>query len=532
MKQLLKNAKIYDGTGSAPFKGDVLIEDDRIVKVGATIEEDADVVFDLKGKSLAPGFIDAHSHNDWFAIKKDPLPYFAPFLKQGIATFVTGNCGVSAIGFEPDCPHMDVMGAGLFSFDDTTGAYGTLDEFFEAVDGNMPCNLSVLAGHCSARAAVSGSANRKLSPEEENQMLAILEKALQQGAAGLSLGMMYDPGLYADVEEQRKLAQLCVKYNKPLTVHPRAESKVSMAYPQLFGRAHILRAFDELVEISKGTSLKLQYSHAIFVGRSSFKYKDEILKMINELRASGVDAMFDIYNETLGVSVITVILPDWYRSMSREEKNKPFTRLKLAALVKASSLLLGFGFKDIVVAYIGPGYERFEGKSVHQIAREEGMSDLNAYLMLCEVSNFSGRVNMGPYSTAEIISDFEHNENCLYMTDAWVEDHGVQNPAIYDCYPKFLRDSLLGTGDTMPNTVRRMTGAIADRFMLPERGYLKEGYFADLTVFDEEKIRRAVPDQEKSFGIEKLFINGKLVMDSGELDEEALKTTGRAIRVF
>ena len=532
MKQLLKNARIYDGTGSAAFLGDVLIEDDRIVKIGEALNDEADRVFELRGKSLAPGFIDGHSHNDWFAIKKDPLPYFAPFLRQGIATFVTGNCGISAIGFEPGCPHMDVMGAGLFSFDNTIGAYGTLDEFFDAVDGNMPCNLSVLAGHCSARAAVSGSVNRKLTPEEEEQMLAILEKALQQGAAGLSLGMMYDPGLYADVEEQRKLAQLCVKYDKPLTVHPRAESKVSMAYPQLFGRAHILRAFDELVEISRGTPLKLQYSHAIFVGRSSFKYKDEILKMIDELRADGVDVMFDIYNETLGVSVITVILPDWYRSMSPEEKKKPFTRLKLAALVKASSLLLGFGFKDIVIAYIGPGYERFEGKSVHQIAREEGMSDLNAYLMLCEVSNFAGRVNMGPYSTPEIISEFEHNENCLYMTDAWVEDHGVQNPAIYDCYPKFLRDSLLGTGDTMPNTVRRMTGAIADRFMLPERGYLKEGYFADLTVFDEEELRRAAPDQEKSFGIEKLFINGKLVMDEGELDEEALKTTGRAIRVL
>ena len=532
MKQIIKNAKIYDGTGSAPFMGEVLIEDDRIVKVEEYITEEADKVYDLNGKSLAPGFIDGHSHNDWFAIKKDPLPYFAPFLRQGIATFVTGNCGVSAIGFEPDCPHMDVMGAGLFSFDNTTGTYGTLDEFFDAVDGNMPCNLSVLAGHCTARAAVSGSVNRELTPEEETEMLAILEKALQQGAAGLSLGMMYDPGLYADVEEQRRLAQLCVKYNKPLTVHPRAESKVSMAYPQLFGRAHILRAFDELVEISRGTPLKLQYSHAIFVGRSSFKYKDEILQMINELRADGVDAMFDIYNETLGVSVITVILPDWYRSMSPEEKKKPFNRLKLAALVKASSLLLGFGFKDIVAAYMGPGYERFEGKSVHQIAQEEGMSDLNAYLMLCEVSNFGGRVNMGPYSTQEIISEFEHNENCLYMTDAWVEDHGVQNPAIYDCYPKFLRDSLLGTGDTMPNTIRRMTGAIADRFMLPERGYLKAGYFADLTVFDEDEILRAVPDQEKSFGIEKLFINGQLVMDGGNLDEDALKTTGRAIRVF
>ena len=199
--------------------------------------------------------------------------------------------------------------------------------------------------------------------------------------------------------------------------------------------------------------------------------------------------------------------------------------------MKASSLLLGFGFKDIVVAYIGPGYERFEGKSVHQIAQEEKMSDLDAYLMLCEVSHFHGRVNMGPYTTQEIIHAFEKDPHCLYMTDAWVEDHGVQNPAIYDCFPKFLRDSLLGLGDTMPATIRRMTGATADRFQLPERGYLKEGYFADLTVFDEDAIKKARPDQEKPFGIEKLFINGRLVLDGEKLDTDALKTSGRAIRV-
>ena len=152
--------------------------------------------------------------------------------------------------------------------------------------------------------------------------------------------------------------------------------------------------------------------------------------------------------------------------------------------------------------------------------------------MLCEKSNFVGRVNMGPYSTPEIIHAFEHNEHCLYMTDAWVEDHGVQNPAIYDCYPKFLRDSLLGDGDTLPNTIRRMTGAIADRFMLPERGYLREGYYADLTVFDEDALKNGTPDQEQSFGIEKVFINGQLVCSGGQLDTEALKKTGRAIPVM
>ncbi len=531
MKQLLKNARIYDGTGAESYTADILLEEDQISRIAPEISEPADRVIDLTGKSIASGFIDGHSHNDWFAIKKEPLPYFRPFLEQGITTFVAGNCGISEIGFEKGNPYTDRMGGGIFSFENTTGQYGTAEAFFRATDRHMPCNLAELAGHCSARAAAGGVENRPLTQSEEKKMLGILETSLQQGAAGISLGMMYKPGLYADVNEMKKVAALCLKYNKPLTVHPRAESKVSMAYPQLFGRSHLLRAVDELVEISKGTRLKLHYSHAIFVGRKSLKDKEELLKIFERLRAEGVDVMFDIYNECLGVSVITVILPAWYQAMTEQQKKGLFTRLKLAVLVRATSILLGFGFNDIQIAYIGPGHEKYEGKTVHEIARMEGLSDLKAYLMLCEKSHFAGRVNMGPYSTPEIISDFEHNEHCLYMTDAWVEDHGVQNPAIYDCYPKFLRDSLRGTGDNLPNTIRRMTGAIADRFMLKNRGYLKEGYYADLTVFDEEALKNGIPDQQKSFGIGMVFINGRLVLENGRLDEEALKTSGRAIPV-
>ena len=530
MKTLIKNAKIYDGSGSEGYMGELLLADDRIEAVGKQLDADADRVIDLGGKSVAPGFIDAHSHNDWFAIKNDPLPYFAPFLRQGITTFVAGNCGLSTIGFEPGSKGADKAGGGLFGFRDTTGKYGTAADFFSAVDGNMPCNMAELVGHCTARAAVGGDENRKLTAEEETAMLNILEKALQEGAAGVSLGLMYEPGLFADADELKKVAALCVKYDRPLTVHPRAESKVSLSYTPLLGRSHLLRAFDELAEIAKGTKLKLQYSHAIFVGRRSFGDKDELMQMMEQLRAEGVDVMFDIYNECLGVSVLTVFLPAWYMGLSVEERKKPMARFRLNIL-KLSNVLLGFNFNDIVIAYLGPGYEHYEGKTVHQVAKEEGMSDLKAYLKLCELSDFKGRVNMGPYSTPEIIRDFEHNEHCLYMTDAWVEEHGVQNPAIYDCFPKFLRDSLLGTGDTLPNTVRRMTGATADRFGIKERGYLRAGYFADLTVFDEDALKNGTPDQEKSFGIEKVFVNGKLVVDSGELDKEALKTSGRAIRV-
>jgi N-acyl-D-amino-acid deacylase len=532
---LLRHCKIYDGAGSEPWTGDVAIQDKRILALGKDLPQDIGggpgTVYDLNGLSVSSGFIDAHSHNDWFAIKKDPLPYFEPFIRQGITTFITGNCGLSTTGFEADSPFTDALGGGLFFYKDTTGQYGTLDEFFQAIDHHNPCNIAALIGHCSARASLMGQNDSPLSEAGEERMLAILEKGLQQGACGISLGLMYSPGLFADTQELKKVAALCVRYNRPLTVHPRASSAVSMAYKQLFGRSHLLRALDELVEIARGTNLKLQYSHAIFVGRKTLADKDEFLRILHGLRRDGVDAGFDIYAELMGVSVITVILPVWYQAMSVVERKKPLNRLKLASLIAASSKLLGFGFNDIQVAYLGEGGRQYEGRTVHQIARELGKSDLDAYLFLCELSSFQGRINLSPYSTPEIISQLSKDERCLYMTDAWVEEFGVQNPAIYDCFPKFLKLSLAGTGDSMPQTLRKMTGATAERFGIPQRGYLKAGYFADITVFNEDKLRASQADQGKSFGIEKVFINGRLVLDGETLNSEALKTSGAAVRV-
>lgn len=528
--KLFKNALLYDGTGADALKSDLLIDGDRIVKVEPNItpQEGCEVV-NLEGLSIAPGFIDAHSHNDWFAIKKEPIKYFEPFIRQGITSFVTGNCGLSAVGFERESPHIDKVGAGLFGYNNTTGIYPTVADFFDSIDRNTPCNIALVAGHCSARTSVAGYENRALTPDEHKRMLSIMEQALKEGACGLSLGLMYEPGIYAGIEELKDVARLCEKYDRPMTVHPRACSAVSMTYP-LLGRPHLLRALDELVEIVKGTKMKLHYSHAIFVGRKSFKCKDELLKIIHNLRKSGVDAGYDIYSELLGVSVITVVLPAWYQALTPKQKRHWFNKLKLNVLIAATIVLLGFGWDDIEIAYIGPGYEKYEGKSVAKIAKEMGKSPLDAYLDLCEMSNFKGRVNMGPYSTPEIVSELSKDEISLYMTDAWVEDYGVQNPAIYDCFPKFLKYSLNGTGDTMPNTIRKMSGGVADRFSIKERGYLKAGYYADITIFNEEKLRNGIEDRESSFGIETVYINGKKVLDNDLLDMELLKSSGRAIR--
>ena len=532
MRILLKNGKIYDGTGSEPFAGDILVEDERIAAVSPSLEESADKVIDLGGLSISSGFFDAHSHNDWFCIKKEPLKYMEPFIRQGITSFVTGNCGLSAVGFEPGTPYLDKVGGGLFGYSDgtRTGVYPTVKSFFEAIDGKNPCNIAVLVGHCSARSSVAGWDGRELTPQEKERMLGIMEQGLKEGACGLSLGMMYEPGRYTSVAETGEVARLAEKYDRPLTVHARALSAITMDYP-IFGRAHNLRALDELVEISKGTRLKLQYSHAIFVGTSTFKTKDELHRILDDLRKEGVDAWFDIYNETMGVSVMTVFLPSWFQSLSPEERRMPKNRLRLGTVCNSLVLkMLGFGWKDIVIAYLGPGLEKYEGKSVADIAKEWKKSCFYTYLELAEMSGFKGRANMGQYSTPEIIEWQSKRDNVLYMTDAWVEEFGIQNPAIYDCFPKFIRSSLLGRGDTMPRTVRKMTGGVADRFSIPDRGYVKPGYFADLTVFDEAEMAAATPDQEKAFGIRRVFINGHEVLCDGVLDAEALKTSGHAMK--
>ena len=530
MKTLLQHGRIYDGTDADAFTGDILIEDDKILAVGQNLSCEDAICIDLAGKSVSSGFFDAHSHNDWFAAKKNPQPYFEPFVRQGITSFITGNCGLSMTGFVGDSPFVDKVGAGLFHMDDLTGVYNDVNALFAAIDGNTPLNIASLTGHCTARASGTGYSNRTLTDAETADMLNLLEENLKQGACGVSLGLMYEPGLYAPKEELRKVAELCARYNRPLTVHPRACSAVSMAYPELLGRPHLLRALDELEEITKGLNVKLQYSHAIFVGTSSFKCKDELVANIERMRKNGVDAMFDIYAELLGVSVITAVMPVWYQALSAADKRKFFNKFRFRVLAYATILLLGFGFDDIQVAYIGPGYEDYEGKTVHQIAKEKRMNDLDAYLMLCEQSNFAGRVNMGPYSTPQIISDLSRHDNVLYMTDAWIEENGIQNPATYDCFPKFLHLSLNGKGDTMPRTVRKMTGAVADRFSIKDRGYVKPGCFADLTVFDEDKLKNGKPDQSKSFGIERVYVNGKLVLNGDTLDEAVFRSAGRCMR--
>ncbi len=514
MKTLLKGALIYDGSGAKPFTGDVLLEDGRISEIGAAVEAQADRVLDCAGLCVAPGFIDAHSHNDFFYDYDDAQVYYEPFVRQGITTQVTGNCGFSPFGLDKNSPHRGNVGAGLFE----AKAPGSFREFTERAKGRLFVNMVPLIGHGTARIGVSGLDSAPMDSDGIEQMRAAVREAMENGAFGGSFGFMYEPGMYSKEDELVAFASTVAEYGGIVTVHPRACSKVAMDYPLLTRKPHIELALDEVIRIMEKSRCRMEYSHLIFVGRSSWKSIDPMLKKFYDYRKAGFEIAYDNYSMTYGASVITVICPPWYMALSQEQRKSPLNRLKLRLVIDVTRKLLGIDYEDITVALVNdePKYKAYEGRNVAEIAKSEGKDCLDLYLELIDASNGSGKVYVDKYYSEELIHRLMEDELSVFMTDAWVEPKGVQNGAAYQGYPKFL---LMAKeyGIPMEQVIHKMTGKTAERFGLSGRGILAPGNMADVTVFDPEGLRVYPREPGRSAdGIRYVFINGRCAVDDGQ----------------
>ena len=511
MKTLFKNGTIYDGAGAKPYVGDVLIEDERIVRVGGTITEAADRVVDLTGCQICPGLIDAHSHNDFFYDRKDAEKYYRPFIEQGITTQITGNCSFSPFGVDPDTPHRDKIGGGLFD----ALAPCSFADFKKRAEGKLYVNLVPLIGQGSVRAGIAGFDPAPFTREQIEQELSHVREAMEGGAFGGSFGFMYEPDRYAKEDEILAFAGEIAKYGGIVTIHPRACSIVSADYPLLTRKSHLEMGLDEAVDIMEKSGCRLEYSHLIFTGQRSWKLLDKMLATFHREKAKGYPIAFDNYAFHYGASVITVVLPEWYAKLSREEAKKPVNRFKLQLTILMYRKVLGIDWDDMVVAYISDEHPEYEGKTIPQAAAEEGLSNLDMYLKLVDLSNRAGSIYLGKYYNDEIVHRLMDDELSVFMTDAWVEDKGLQNIAAFQTFPQFF---LLGRrwGIPMEKIVRKMTGATADRYRIPGRGYLKAGYMADLTVLRADSLR--VDESKPDFtpgGIEHVYINGVPVLENG-----------------
>ena len=511
MKTLFKNGTIYDGTGAKPCVGDVLIEDERIVMVGGTITEAADRVIDLTGCQICPGLIDAHSHNDFFYDREDAEKYYRPFIEQGITTQITGNCSFSPFGIDPDTPYRDKIGGGLFD----ALAPCSFADFKKRAEGKLYVNLVPLIGQGSVRAGIAGYDPTPFTQAQIEQELSHVREAMEGGAFGGSFGFMYEPDRYAKEDEILAFAKEIAKYDGIVTIHPRACSIVSADYPLLTKKSHLEMGLDEAVDIMEKSGCRLEYSHLIFTGQRSWKLLDKMLATFYREKANGYPIAFDNYAFHYGASVITVVFPEWYAQLSKEEAKKPVNRFKLQLTILMYRKVLGIDWDDMVVAYISDEHPEYEGKTIPQAAAEEGLSNLDMYLKLVDLSNRAGSIYLGKYYNDDIVHRLMDDELSVFMTDAWVEEKGLQNIAAYQTFPQFF---LLGKrwGIPMEKIVRKMTGSTADRYQIPERGYLKAGYMADITVlrFDSLQVDESKPDFTPG-GIEHVYVNGIPVLENG-----------------
>lgn len=513
MKTLLKNGLVFDGSTNEPKISDILIEDDKIIKFSENINEEADEVIDCTGLHVAPGFIDAHSHNDFFAYRDDATTCIKPFIMQGITTQIVGNCGYSTIGVDKDTKNIDLLNKSLFHSD----CYGSLEDTVNKYTNKLDINIVPLVGHGACRTSVSGWKTTKLTEEETKAMCDLLERDLKAGAWGGSLGLMYEPGMFANKEELIEFAKVIQKYDGILTIHPRACSDVSQGFP-LTKKHHLELGLKEFTDILEATKVRGEYSHLIFTGSKSWPRLDSMVGKFKELKEQGLEIGYDMYSYTFGASVITIFLFPEFLAISEEKRMKGFSFLKAYFLMSITMKVLGMKFEDVKIAYIGEGYEKYEGRLLCDVAKEEGLSPVKMYFKLVNISNGKGRLYIDKYYNKEIIETLMKDENSIFMTDAWYEETGIQQASSYTCFPHFfelakefnINEELI---------VNKMTGKTATRYKLIDRGYIKEGYKADITIYKDFKVNNEIESAE---GLHYVFMNGKKIVDNGNfIDKKA-----------
>lgn len=521
---VLQGGLIVDGTGAPGFNGDVLVRNGVVADIerGGFVEPPLQetAVVDCRGKVVTPGFVDLHSHMDALAIEGDPRA-FDSFTKQGVTSFVGGNCGFSSFAYKAGGPHQSLIGAGLFGGEEDTVGVKGYNYFNTRVEQNpVPHKVESLAGHGTCRTSVIGHEPRLLTPDESDEMLTILDQAMEEGAPGVSLGLQYKPGIFARYDELKAVAKRVKARDKVLTVHARAYSCFSGTYPMNpFGRDHNLRAVDDMIQLARETDVKLQFSHFIFVGSRTWPNVEEAIKLFDDAIAEGVDIKFDMFSYPCGATTLSTFLPEWFVAKMPQSLDNKADLMRLRLELLAGFALVGFGYGDMQVTHTAcREYEAYDGLFLPEIARRIGKTEFQTVIDILRCSNASARVLNHSYYNQPIIERLMAHPAAIFATDAWTEAGGTKNPAAYSNFPRFLELARDKNIISLEEAVHKMTGAAVARIPVEGRGILKQGSVADITVFDPDAISTSStlesPNAEPT-GIEQVYIGGRAMLDQG-----------------
>jgi len=526
---LIKNGKVLDGTGNPWYSADLGIRGDRIVAIGKLSSATGKKTIDAAGRIVAPGFIDTLGQSE-MALLIDNRALSK--LSQGITTEITGEGGsIAPQNQKTISPMQPVLDHYKLTVDWTT-----LDGYFRRLEKQgTPLNIGTYVGAAQVREAVIGDDDRPPTPAELDQMKALVEQAMKDGAFGISTALIYPPGHYAKTEELIELAKVSARYGGLYATHMRSEGASEMA------------AVDEAIRIGREAGLPVEIFHLKVSGKPRWGSMVKIVEKIQAARDSGLDIRANQYPYIAGGTALASSLPPWVADGGMAKLLERLKDSKVRARIKTDMATdhadwenlffdCGGGSGILIAGVVNPDLKKYNGKTVAEMAKAENKEELEAlfdfilkdnaqtgalYFMASEEDLVYGLKQ--PWTSIGLDASESPLDGPLYEPQS--------HPRAFGSMPRFLgryaRDQKLMP---LPEAIRKITSMPAQRQRLVGRGQIQVGYFADITIIDPAAVidRATYTDSTKlSEGIDTVLVNGQVEFEHGALTGV---NAGRALR--
>jgi N-acyl-D-amino-acid deacylase len=510
---LIRGGTLFDGSGRPGVPGDILIADGRIAAIGSSLAGNTRRIIDAEGLAVAPGFIDIKTHSD-FTLPINPKAESK--VRQGVTTEIIGHCGFSVAPalpgkvdllkdyLSPSAPWLPFREISFPDYLDTFPATAV--------------NAGMLVGHNTLRLMVMGMANRTPSADEMAAMIALLEDALQAGALGMSSGLFTPPGSYAQPAEMVALGHVLKRYNAGYFTHLRDESN------------HVLEALAEAIDVAEQCGVHVEVVHFKCSGTDNWGKAAQALQMIAAAKARGLDVDCDAYPYAAGSNPLKNILPAWVQAggvdamLARLEERETRERIRSDIARDGLNNWGRIPSWDCVQISISPNLPKYQGRTIGALAQEQGRDPIDTLCQYLLDDKGATRVlvtSISEYDIADIVRSptalVGSDGNCVATTGT--VSQGKPHPRFYGTFPRII-DRYVRERAVLPlaAAIHKMTGATARALKLADRGLLREGFRADVAIFDPTDFRDratyADPHQYPTGARTSVIVNGTLVVEN------------------
>lgn len=514
---LIRQAQIINGKGESSFIADIAIRGDTIIEVGPVVSPEARLCIDGTGLIVAPGFIDLHTHSDYTLLVN---PLAESKVQQGVTTEVIGNCGTSPAPLGDE--GYPIVRARMQQQYQLDVGWRTMGGYLERLaSAGSAVNVVPIVGHGTIRSAVMGYAQRQPTAPELARMQALIADAMDDGAFGLSTGLVYAPGCYADTDEIVALTKIVEQAGGMYFSHIRGESDT------------VLEAAQEAIDVGERAGVAVQISHLKTAGRANWSRTPTLLGLLDQAQAKGLDVTGDMYPYTAGATSLGALLPPWVHEGGLAKLLPRLRDRSVRARIRhdIDEGLGGWwnparaaGWDGVQISR-APNQRAYQGMRLSDIAALRQQDPLEAALDILLVEEGNAGVVLFMMEETQVRTILRHPRVMIGSDAGATAPYGVlgqshPHPRAYGTFPRILGTYVRELGVlSLEEAVHRMTGLTAWRLGLVDRGLICPGYKADLVIFDARRIAdQATYEMPHSYprGMQGVIVNGQFVLRDGE----------------